>query len=598
MPTLPEADLRAGARRLAILRAIRHQRGEGVAWDQVQAGASWQSAYRLARANAGNENPTASDLAPRRRIPRLDYAPEDIAVLRALYLDDTNISSGTGSAPEAARLALDRGRLSATLTQELRDRAAGGRPILPVRLRREILAGVQAPIVRAARAPREAWLQNVESPGSLQFTIDQETGEERLYQPGECWTLDDASLNFAACVQLERPGDRCWERFGCIVGRFQFLLPCDHRSYFLPGLSYTARPKSSYRAEDLVATLHTAFREHGHPRRMVLERGVSASNLVHQAVGGLGIEIVHVKSPHQKPVEFVFNTLHCYLTPVPGQVGRYAGDVENTIRVIESCRRGATDPREEFWPLARVLEAVRAAVVRWNEHTVESRLYGRWVPAEWWARESGAHLSAVAPQDAWLFHPHITDPLRVTGMLVKTSVAWMPGHSVRFAFAGDWLLNWQGATVRLHFNPFTADNIMVATVVLAEDYRGSPAGGVLGELAQVDRLANYTRRAFGYSDAPDIGLAAVRQGAQALRRAVVAIRADGSAGAQDHEARDGAGRRETVTVDTSDRRSAMVADRRSARSPLVTRHSTLDTPRTACPAAEDPRLREYYEESL
>jgi len=608
MPNLPEADLRAGARRLAILRAVRQMRTEGVAWHQIRAGASWQSAYRLARTNAGREDLTAADLAPRRRIPRLDYAPEDIAAIRALYLDQTNVTRDTGSASEAARLALERGRLSAALAQELGDRTAEGRPLLPERLRRAVLHGVSAPVVRAARAPRDAWLENVESPGSLQFTIDEETGEERLYRPGECWTLDDATLNFAACVALERPGDRCWERFGCIVGRFQFLLPCDHRSYYLPGLSYTARPKSSYRAEDLVATLHTAFREHGHPRRMVLERGVSASNLVHNAVGGLGIQIIHVKSPHQKPVEFVFHTLHNYLAPVPGQVGRYAGDVEETNTLVQSCRRGATDPREKFWPLPRVLEAVRAAVVRWNDHTVESRLYGRWVPAEWWQRESGAHLHAVAPEDAWLFHPHVTDPLVVRGMLVKTSVAWMPGHSVRFAFSGDWLLNWQGARVRLHFNPFTADDVMTATAVLAEDYRGSRAGIVLGELPQVDRLANYTRRAFGYSEASDIGLAAVRQSAQALRRAVVSIRADGSAGAQDHEARDGAGRGETIRVDSSDRSVSNSAIRtprsateriRNPQSAIRNPHSALRNQPTSLdrPAALDPRLREFLEET-
>jgi len=35
---------------------------------------------------------------------------------------------------------------------------------------------------------------------------------------------------------------------------------------------------------------------------------------------------------------------------------------------------------------------------------------------------------------------------------------------------------------------------------------------------------------------------------------------------------------------------------RSGRSPLVTRHSSLVTP-NACPAALDPRLREFIEET-
>ena len=141
----------------------------------------------------------------------------------------------------------------------LQQRTRDGKRLLTDGMRRQI--EVTETEVRAQRTPREAWLRFVQSPGSLQITVDEETGEERMFRPGEAWTMDDGTINFICCVPLERPGDKCWERFGVMVGRFQFILLADHRSYFIPGFSYTARPRGSYRAEDLTSTVQIAARQ-------------------------------------------------------------------------------------------------------------------------------------------------------------------------------------------------------------------------------------------------------------------------------------------------------------------------------------------------
>jgi hypothetical protein len=64
---------------------------------------------------------------------------------------------------------------------------------------------------------------------------------------------------------------------------------------------------------------------------------------------------------------------------------------------------------------------------------------------------------------------------------------------------------------------------------------------------QINRMTRFRRRILGYGLDPDIGLDASRRNAQALRRSSVAIRTDGTAGAQSHEARSGVGAVERVS---------------------------------------------------
>lgn len=549
---LREQDLREGARRLSItlsavqmINAGASQRAAAAALGVAESKLSiWLGVLRRTVAA------TAETFAPRYvyagRRPAIRLDPTEVAAARSVKIR-TNLTRVSGSTPEALRHAAAAGDLSSEHAEVMARREAAGLPLLP-RGATDALH-ISEPAQRFARAPRNARLEYTTAPGSLQLVEDEETGEERYVQPGERWTIDDGSINLVCCVPaLERPGDPCWQRWGMCVGRFQFLLVVDHRSRFIPGWSFTARPRDSYRAEDIVATLHNAVREHGAPREIVLEHGVSAAGLITGSMEMLGVRIRRALTPHSKVVESVFNRLWTKLSLLPGQVGRFRGEEEEVNRLLTSVRSGATDPRTIFPDLATVLASLRDVVAAHNAQFVNSTRYGRWIPSEFWGSQSAKWLRPIAATDAWMFAPHQTDPLKVDGFRIQTSVPMLPGLSTQFVFAAEWLHEFHGKRVKLFFNPFAAE--CEATVVLAEPCGVHKPGRVIGVLPQIDRLARFTRRAMGYGTDQDIGIEALRSHQQALNRHVQATRADGKAGAMTHEIRRGNGDRETAESKT------------------------------------------------
>ncbi len=593
-PEPTAAALIAGARRLSAVMRARELRAHGLHWDDLslQLQVAKTTLWRWMNSVRHIQQPCAQDLCPgwhrSGRAPKIELTLEEARAIQAALLE-SNRTSTSGSFPEAVRVAAKRGLLRPAVADLVLARQAEGKPVLTERLRRHL--ALPEPTVRSLRAPRDAWLDYINSPGSLQLTRDELTREERFVRPGEWWTIDDATINFVCIVPgLERPGDKCWERFGVCIGRFQFLLVADHRSYYLPGFSYTARPRSSYRAEDITATLHNTFLEHGRPRAMVLEKGISAAHLIHRALDLAGVAVQHVDSPHQKVVEFIFNKLWTKLSLLPGQVGRFRGEEEELNRLYERCRAGAEDPRRHFLDIAAVVRALREVIVEHNASWIHSSRYGRWVPQEFWQREAPAILRPIAPQDDWMFAPHITKPLTVQGSCVETSVPMLPGISVKFAFSARWLLDWHRARVHLHFNPFASDCQAVA--VLAARHRDAPAGAILGRLEQIDRLARFTRRALGYGADPDIGARAVQQNAQALRRSAQAILPDGRQGVACTEVRDGLGNAVRIQTDTAVPGIGPAPDRVSIDT------ARLDRSRLQLPEPAEPRWSSAIEEAL
>ncbi len=155
---------------------------------------------------------------------------------------------------------------------------------------------------------------------------------------------------------------------------------------------------------------------------------------------------------------------------------------------------------------------------------------------------TGAQLRRIRTEDAWMFSPVITDPLSVRGARVQTSVPIMPGFSTQFSFGADWLAEFHGAKVHLHFNPFASE--CDAMVVLAQPWGDRRMGEPLGKAIQFDRLARRTRRVMGYGLDPDIGQTEAAAHSRALRRSVQAVTGDGKVGAAVVETRNAAG--ETV----------------------------------------------------
>jgi hypothetical protein len=569
--------MEAGARRVALVRRARELRAQGMSWAATAAAMDLPmgSIFKLCERAAHLSDPTACDMATRssRTAARREAhatalsANQVAAVRRWLLLSNRDWKSG--SMAEAVRQAIRAGDLPADLGERMLAREADGLPILTQAQRNQLRIGEAT--TRSFRNGREAWLDYIESPGSLMLWTDPETGEERPIEPGEVWTLDDGTINLVCCVPTDDPQ---WPH-KVMPGRFQFLLLVDHRSQFIPGFSYTARPRDSYRAEDLVATIDIAAREHGLPRRMVLEKGVSASTALTRCLGLAGVQIIRANSPHEKVVEGVFNQLWTRLSFLPGQVGRYRGEEERVTALLQSCRAGATDPRRHFMMLADVLREIRGVIAEHNDHWINGSRYGRWQPGEFFAREAGKHLRRVAAEDRWLFAPFVSDPLKVRKLLLQTTVPLAEGFSERFSFAATWLVDWLGASVRLHWNPFAADEY--ATATLAGAFGGHRDGAVLGRLEMTDRHARWTRRAWGYSDAADAGTGPVRRAAQALHRSAEAIRPDGKPGVREATVRSGTG--EGATISTGEQNDGDAVERIPTRAIPAPRRALDNAPR-------------------
>lgn len=560
--------LSEGARRLAVVLQCRALLAQGLSWRKIadQIAVDWQAARRWCKSVLGvaDADLTAELLAKKTYTlgakAKLAFTAQEASTVKALLLE-TNRTALSGSTPEALRRATKLEVLRPEVAEFINNRMAAGKSPLTPSMRDQVR--VAASVIEAERAPRNAWLNRVQSPGSLMLTVDDETGEERFIAPGEKFTIDDGTINFACCVPLECPGNKCWEKFGVMVGRFQFLLCVDHRTRFVTGFSYTARPRSSYRAEDLLATMHNTFAQHGVPKAMILEKGISAANSITRTLGLLGVTIERASSPHQKVVEIVFNNLWTRLSGMPGQVGRFRGEEEEMNRVLTSCQNGGTDPRRVFPSLPDVLKSLHEVIAEYNAHTIVSPQYGNWIPSEWFAKEADKKLRKISTTDAWMFSPVATDPLTVRGFLVRKTVNMMPGLSLCFDFSADWLHEYDGALVQLYFNPFAPD--CEAVIVLAQDFNGERKGTVLGSAKQINRVTRLSRRVFGYGSDPDIGLDAVKQNAQALRRSQVAIKADGSAGLQTHEARNGLGAAAVLQTGGSTAAEPVQAPRRQSR---------------------------------
>ena len=537
-------DLHIGNQRLNLLRPARELLAEGHGWREIgsRLGTDWQKLrkWHLSVVAIPTELLTAEDLARRTslcgRKRQHNLTEAERKAVKKLH-GQINRTRTDGSVPYALKVAAKRGELRPETVALLQSREADGLPLVTEATAHELRNSEAA--IRSLRTPRNAWLDYVSSPGSLMLTVDPATGQERMIQPGEVWTMDDATKNFACWVQLEKPGDKCWEKHGCIVGRFQWLVVVDHRTGFILAHTHTARPRGSYRAEDLVAALQIAVCQHGRPARMVLEKGVSAATLVTETLRLLDVGIERASSPHQKVVEGVFNRLWTKLSLMPGQVGRFMGDDEETSRLIQSCRSGSRDPRKHFPSLPATLKALNEAVAEHNADMVRSTRYGDWRPADFYAAEAHKHTRMMPEQDAWMFSPVVKGPLTVRGCQIETTVRLTEEHSTKFVFNSPDLFDFHGALVRLHFNPLAPN--CTAKVVLAEDFRGHRAGALLGNAEQVDRFARFNRRLFGYSDEQDIGRQATKQAAQSLRRHGAALKADGTLGAQVAEARDGLG---------------------------------------------------------
>jgi hypothetical protein len=260
----------------------------------------------------------------------------------------TNRTADDGSVQEAVRIARRRGDLSPELLDEVNRREAAGLPLLPESLHHQISQPASA--YHQFRNPTDADLDYICAPGTMMWIDDELTGGERIpVRAGDILEADDATINFPICIPWPIGGCKVSDRWGVKVGRFQWLVAIDVASRYIPGFSYVSRPRGSYRAEDIVSLLLGLFRPHGVWRRCRFERGTFESNLVTSLLKSLGIIHRPVWSPHQKPfIEGLFSTMWTKLSLMPGQVGRFMGEMEDGNVLLTKCLSGSTDPKKHF----------------------------------------------------------------------------------------------------------------------------------------------------------------------------------------------------------------------------------------------------------
>lgn len=408
------------------------------------------------------------------RKPMVEPSADESKALRKIYAA-TNAGRDRGSEVTAARLFAQSDACSEPLRHAIL-KPRSSKHSLPQSVRRAIR--VPAAVVRHIRAPHAASLVGPHIPGWMRMTVDAGTGERRRLFAGERLSFDDGSMNFVLWVPWPWGGCDCSEKYQVKVGRFQLLAgTCDGYD-FCPGASLVARPSQGYRTADPIGAMSRVFLSVGAPDRVILERGTWETHAMGDFLEAVGVGVEHVHSPHHKLVEGWWNRLWTRMSVDGPQIGRYRGEMEWETYLYLACRAGRKDPREHFWGIERAMAWIEECV-RWlNSEPVESDMYGKWVPVEAWEDGMARRpMRRIDPDHAWAAAPERAEwTVRKNGM-IGGRIPCPLGPSVDYHFAAESLHRYEGARCRVYFDPATSP--VEATLVLADPYKGTPAGTLI-----------------------------------------------------------------------------------------------------------------------
>jgi hypothetical protein len=434
--------------------------------------ARWSARY----AEAGMDG--LEDLPRSGRPPSVRLTDEEGAYLRKVYLK-SNLREGAGSMSLAARWAAknpDSPLQDATREAILRQRAS--KHLLPVEVRRVCRASTAE--VARYRDAKSGLNDGLYTPGWLRMAAD---GSRRLL-PGERQVWDDASVNVGVYVPWARGGDRCSDRFGCRVARFQLLAGLDCATDLGVGYSYCMRMSDGYGAEDVVSGLHRVWQLNGYaPHECVMEGGAWQAARTLGFLGASGVQCVSAKGrPNQKLIEGWFNSLWTVMSVElgNGQIGRFRGEMAAENTDWRRCREGVANPKDFFPSLTEFLSALDRSIQYRNSEVRESRDYGRWVPAEAYAAaESFGH---PLPQGLRRYALPVREArvLRRQGM-VMVAAADPFGYPHRYAFASEDGAMFDGAPVIVSFDPLDIE--AGAVIELADNWHDLRKGRIIDAAA-------------------------------------------------------------------------------------------------------------------
>ncbi|MCC5790942.1 MAG: hypothetical protein JJT75_15030 [Opitutales bacterium] len=457
--------------------------------------------------------------APRSGRPaQVTLTEQDAQLLRAEYIR-INRTKKKGSKTLAARRLAKQGRLSSEVAQAiLKPRASKHQLPAPVARAME----VSETIIQHHRAPRKAAWTMGHAPGVLRKHWEE---NRRLYA-GERESWDDGTINFPVAVPWPYGGDKCSDRWGYKVSRFELLLSHDDATSYCPGFTFVCRSTGAYRAIDIVSACGRQWRDTIRPDHVYFERGAWESHRAKEFLAATGVHCDRAYAPRQKLVENYFNRLWSVLSTEQGQVGRYRGENEEQGKLLTRCQSGSTNPLDHFLPLDKAIGALQNAVAYLNSEPIESKQYGTWIPEDRYHADLAQRpKQPLASSLAWSWAPE-RRIWTVRGGLVGGMVQTPLGMSIPYHFACPELLEYTGRKVRVYFDP--CEDPIRATITLAEDWRqrGLSAGHLISGIATCLTDAPIARSTLKDIDMHLGGMEAIHRAASIRKKYAAAVRTE------------------------------------------------------------------------
>ena len=429
----------------------------------------------------------------RGRPPQCNVTQEDVAKLKNLYLK-TNRTRTTGSGILAARLLAQDGQLSPDVTAAILKPRAGN--ALPKCIVDAMHVGKA--LVQRKRNQKDARLRGVYVPGHLRMIRDADDTLRRLH-PGERQSWDDATINLGVVVPWPWGGDKCADRYGVKIGRFQLLTCVDDATDFCPGFDYVIREQQSYKAEDVIAAQYRLWQKTYTPENLMLEGGSWQCNRAKNFHAAAGIPVEDATGrPNNKLIEGYFNRLWTVVSAAPGHVGRFRAEQADNNKLYLACRNGAKDPRKHFAALNDVLEVFSGAINYLNTTPMHSDKYGSWIPKEMHDAYLSEHPRPKATNELFYHAAPVVETRKVRrGAMVQVRCDSPFGEKFTYHFAEESLWRYEGRDVRIHFDPWSAD--LTAHITLVNEYKGTPAGSLLCVAACMEDAPQVQHHAESYT---------------------------------------------------------------------------------------------------
>lgn len=401
---------------------------------------------------------------------RPDYLPStaELACVREIYskLDESEARGrGLGSSRIAAyRLAAKSD--DPRITEQFRAvvlKPRKGKYVPPSWMR---LLDTPASVIDVPRDSRTTMSKHISTPRNR--TIVGPDGIEIPLRCGAIAETDDGTLNFYAHIPWPFGGDKCSDKYGVRLGRWQFLPALDVHAEMCLAFDVVARNAGSYRGEDSRAIIGRTMFDVAVPAMWRLERGAWESAIVRDALKLCQVPVFNAWHSKQKSaIERFFDRMWTPASLIPGHVGRDRARFRDVELLAQACMDGRRDPRDHFLSLEQAMPKIIKAVEFCNTEPIVSKSgWGQWVPQERWTAAAGEQGFRRLDASLKVFFSREQRVWTVRKGCIGGSVE---GPQIRFPvyFQTPELWEFEGCKVRAYFDPYADPN--TGTIVLEEE---------------------------------------------------------------------------------------------------------------------------------